>query len=112
MLAALEKDVEPLRDRMAQDSKDLDIFKQLAGSDVVWVSTDTKQTTRQQEARAIKQAGITSLFFGPFYQKMQFWDQAVWVVKTWPAIKAFAGQVTKGTCTEIKRNGSALVYKL
>ena len=112
MLRALEVDAMALREEHAQDIKDVPLFRLLAGQDVIWVTTDTKQKTRIGEARALKDAGITALFFGPFFPKKQFWDQAVWVVRQWPKIEQFAEEAPQGTCAEIRHNGKALIYPL
>jgi hypothetical protein len=113
MLRALEQDVECVRDNYAENVDDSVLFSELAAREnLVFVSTDKGQTTRKEEARALKQAGVTALYFAPFFQKMLLWDQAVWIVTRWPKIKGFAEATTKGTCAEIKRNGTALVFQL
>jgi len=112
MLSALGEDVEALREEYPEDTNDVALFQRLRGRNLVYVSTDTSQMRRQEEARALKEAGVTALFFGPFFQRMKFWDQAIWLVKRWPRIKGFATGVTPGTCAEIKQNGAALVYPL
>ena len=110
MLCALDVDAVALRDEYPEDTKDIPLFKFLRGSNVVFVSTDTSQMTREQEARALKEAGITALYLGPFFQRKPFWDQAVWLVRRWKGIEGFAEGVTPETCAEIKQNGKALVY--
>ena len=92
--------------------KDVPLFEQIKGRNLVFVSTDAKQLTREHEARALKQAGVTSLFFGPFFEKMLLWDQAAWLIRKWPTIKGFAEGVAPGTCAEIKQSGRALIYPL
>jgi hypothetical protein len=78
----------------------------------VVVSTNTSQLTREHEARALKQAGVSALYFGPFFERMKLWPQATWLVTKWPKIRGFAEGVILGTVAEIKQNGSALVYPL
>ena len=113
MLRALGEDAEALRENHPENIQDVPLFQELGNRpDLVFISTDKSQRTREQEARALKQAGITALYFGPFFERMKLWDQAVWLVKRWPRIKGFAEGVAKGTCAEIKQNGSALVYPL
>ena len=113
MLRALGEAAEALRDNHPQDIEDVPLIQELLGRpDLVFISTDTSQTTRLEEAKALKQAGNTALYFGPFFQKMKLWDQAVWIVKNWPKIRGFAEGVAKGTCAEIKQNGKAWPYVL
>ena len=91
MLRALGEDVVALRDEFEEDCKDVDIFERLKQSSFdVFVSTDTSQLRREHEARALKQAHITALYFGPFFTRMKLWEQAAWIVKRWPNIKTFA----------------------
>ena len=112
MLRALGEEVIALREEFPESIKDVDLFEQLRGRHDILASTNTSQLTRKHEARALKQCGITALYFGPFYQKMKLWDQAVWLIKRWPLINGFARGVTKVTCAEIKQNGKALVLSL
>jgi hypothetical protein len=112
MLRALGVDAVALRDQYPEATKDVSLFEMLRGRHLVYVSTDTSQMTREHEARALKNAGITALYFGPFFQRMRFWDQAIWLIKRWPRIDGFANGVAPGTCAEIKQNGAALVYPL
>lgn len=112
MLRALGEDAVPLREGLPSNIKDVALFSQLRGRGLVFVSTDTSQLTRQQEARALKQACITALYFGPFFQRMKLWPQAVWLVRRWPGISAFASNIAMGSCAEIKQNGAAFFYPL
>lgn len=113
MLRALGEDAEALREKYSENIDDIPLFQELQKRpDSIFISTDKSQRNREEEAKALKRAGITALYFAPFFQKMKLWDQAVWLVKRWPRIKGFAEGVAKGTCAEIKQNGSALVYQL
>jgi len=113
MLRALGEDVESLREKYPEDIGDIPLFPELAGRpNLVFISTDTSQTTRKEEARALKQAGISALYFGPFFERMKFWDQAIWLVKRWEKIRGFSEGAARGTCAEIKQNGRALVFHL
>ena len=112
MLRALDVDAVALREEFAEDTKDVSLFEKLSGRNVAFISTDTSQMTREQEARALKDAGITVLYLGPFFQHMRFWDQAVWLVRRWKVIEGFTEGVAQGTCAEIKQNGKAVVYQL
>jgi hypothetical protein len=112
MLHALGVDAVALSDGLPSDTKDIALFGHLCGRELVFISTDTSQLTRQQEARALKQAGVTALYLGPFFPKMKLWAQAVWLVTKWPGISAFACNIAMGSCAEIKQNGTARFYPL
>jgi len=112
MLGALGVDAEPLRQNFAQDIQDVALFKEMKGSRLVFVTADTRQVTRRQEAIALKECGITAIFFGRFWSKLDFWQQAAWLVTKWPRISGFSENVTLGTCAEIKQNGAANVFAL
>ena len=113
MLCALGEDTESLRQAYPEDIKDLALFPELQGRrNIVFISTDTSQWNREAEARAIKDSGITALYFGPFFQKMGFWRQAVWLLNKWQTIRGYAEGVAKGTHAEIKQNGRAREFRL
>jgi hypothetical protein len=112
MLRALGEDAVALREEFPEDIEDVALFSQLSGQNVVFLSTDTSQLTRKHEARALKQAKITALFFGPFFGKMGLWQQAAWLVAKWPRIRQFSEVVTAGNCAEIKQNGTVDFYPL
>ena len=109
------EEAESLREKYPEDIKDVALFPELRNRrDIVFISVDTSQWTRQEEARAIKQAGITALYFGPFFQKMgnKSLAQAIWLMKHWPKIKGYAEGAVRGTCAEIKQNGRAARFNL
>jgi hypothetical protein len=110
MLSALDVDAVALRDEFEQGIDDPELFARLAGRELVFVTTDRHQTTRRQEAEALKDCGVPAIFFGPFWARMQFWDQAAWLVTKWPEIDAFCASVAAGTCAEVKQNGTFMVY--
>jgi hypothetical protein len=112
MLAALDVDAEPLRAEFPPDTKDPVFLEKFSGREMVWISKNTKQTTNPIEGMLLKQAGITALYFGPFWNKMKFWQQAEWLVKHWPIIDGFAKGATKGTFAEIKRNGKSETFQI
>lgn len=112
MLRALDVDVIALREEYPVDTDDVPLFSIVASQDRVFVSTDTSQLTREHEARALKQAGITAIYFGRFYERMKLWDQAVWVLTKWRKIDDFAQNATKGTAAEIRQNGSPMIYPM
>lgn len=52
MLAALGVEAEALRHSFSQSITDIDLFRQLHGRELTYLSGDTSQTTQQQQARA------------------------------------------------------------
>jgi len=112
MLRALGVDAVALREHLPEDIDDTPLFQQLAGIDCVFVANDMKQLTREGEAAELKKAKITAIYFGPFWSKLKFWDQAVWLITKWPTIEGFVEGVERGTIAEIKRNGKASIYHL
>jgi predicted nuclease of predicted toxin-antitoxin system len=107
MLVALDKEVFAVRNVLAADAKDEDILVFLAQHPYVWISADRKQTTRPSQARLLKQAKVTALYLGPFWSKMNGWDQAVWMMRRWELIEGFVNGAAKGTIAEIKQNGKS-----
>ena len=112
MLTALDVQANALREEFQEDISDVDLFNRLRGKDNVFITGDERIRRREVEAKALRQCKITSLFLGPFWAKMTFWDQAVWLVTKWPKIDGFASNVAQGTCAELKRNGKALPFSL
>ncbi len=115
MLRALEVDVQALRDIFPQDVKDIDLLAKIPkrlGKDVIFVTGDTHISRRKAEAQALRESKLTALFLGPFWSNMQFWDQAIWLVRRWPSIDNFASSVERGTFAEIKQRGKAAPFVL
>ena len=112
MLHALGIDAVALRSAMPEDIDDIALFDQLKGSNSVFVSCDGRQRTSQAEARALKESGVTGIYFEPFWTKMTFWQQAAWLVKHWPTIENYTTSVVQGSFAEIKANGKARAFTL
>ena len=113
MLAALEEfEVVALRDKFSQDIGDVELFHALAGTGYVFVTCDDRQKSRQCEARALQEAGLTALWLGPFWSKLMFWDQAKWIITRWPVIHGYVQGVAPGTCAEVKQNGKSRPFSL
>jgi hypothetical protein len=105
MLRALDVDARSLRQEFAEDIQDVDLFQQLHGRDLTFVATDMRQLTRQHEAKALRAAGISAIYFAPFWSKLELWEQASWLISRWPKIDGFISGAARGTVAEIKRNG-------
>lgn len=113
MLAALEEwEVVALRDMYPENIDDVALFQQLKGSGYVFITCDSSQTTRAREAAALKEAGLTALFLGPFWSKKSFMDQAKWIISRWELIDRFASAVVPGVCAELTERGKANPFRL
>jgi hypothetical protein len=104
MLRALGVDSVALREEFPENISDEELFRALGGRDLIFVTGDRRIRTRQIETQALRLAKVTSLFLGPFWGKLNFWQQAAWLVTAWPGIEGFFTPVAKGTCAEIRRN--------
>lgn len=112
MLAAIKVEAIPLRDILPEWADDLEIYATLRASHDVLLTYDHKQKTRIHEAKAIKASGVTALWIGPFWGKLELWPQAQWIINRWPQIDGFASNVAFGTCATIKQNGRAEPFTL
>ncbi len=112
MLMALDIDVIALRDAFPQDIGDVELISKLKESHRVFVSCDRKQRTREREAFAIRESGLTSLWFAPFWSKYDFWEQAKWLVNRWELIDGYVHGVAPGTCAEVQQNGRSKPFQL
>jgi hypothetical protein len=101
-----------LRAEFSESVGDPEFLAAMKSRHDVYVTYDHKQKTRAAEAAAIKQAGVTALWFGRFWGNLSFWDQARWLINRWQKIDDFAGSVVPGTCAEIRQNGRAMVFHL
>ena len=50
-------------------------------------------------------ARVTGFFVCPFFLKREEWDQAVWLIRTWPKFEQMAELVPGGTCLSVQQNG-------
>lgn len=113
MLKALDEDVVALRDEYPPDTKDSIFLRDLRGGKFdVLISNNTEQRKIPQEKRLLKEAGIISLYFNPFWSDLGFWDQAIWLLKNWRKIRGFCEGCAKGTCADLQQNGTARVFHL
>lgn len=112
MLAALEVDAVALRSAFAESVSDVEFLSQLKGQHDVYITYDHRQSSREAEARAIREAGVTAIWLGPFWGKKGRWDQAKWLVTRWKQIENFAGSVVPGTCAVIQENGRSRVFQI
>lgn len=108
MLGALDVRIVALRDAIAHNTPDIELFEFLAGSDYVFVSQDRAQLTRIAEAHALRAAGISALYFGPFWSGLGFWKQAEYLVKHWQKFHAVLSGLAPGSIVEAKQNGKLM----
>ncbi len=109
MLAALGCDVVALRDELDASAADIDVFEHLRGKDIVLVTADRKIRGRPAEIAALRAAGITALFLGPFFSdKVTLWKQAEWFVRHWKTVEGFANGTRRGTIAIVQQNGQSV----
>lgn len=109
MLRALDVEVVALKDELAPNTKDVDVFRHLRDSGYTFVTLDRRQLTRIAEASELRAAGISAIYIGPFWPSMQLWQQAAWLVQKWPLIHSVQLGLQKGSVVEVKRNGKSML---
>src|SRR5262245_17661050 len=113
MLAALEEfEVVALRDMYSPSITDVDLFKALKGIGFVFITCDDHQISREAEANALRESGMTALWLGPFWNKKSFWDQAKWIINRWQTIDGYVKGVAPGTCAEVSEKGKSSPFAL
>jgi hypothetical protein len=107
MLAALGVDVVAVRDveALGEDAPDVEILRWLAGRERVFITADKHIRSRPAEIAALKESGVTALFLERFWAKLDFWQQAAWLVARWPQMDQFASNASPGTCATIQQRG-------
>jgi hypothetical protein len=108
MLRALGVDACALKEQCQQNISDIELFQYLADKDYVFLSEDRKQLTRIAEATELRAAGISAIYFGPFWNKLAFWGQAAFLVKHWSTIDSVQRGLAKGSIVELKQNGKSI----
>jgi hypothetical protein len=98
-------EVRPIREVYGEDAQDLDFLPKLGREGWILVSKDRRQTRRPAEREARQKARVTALYFGPFFGRIRFWEQAAFVVRYWPALASWAETSTPGTVGIIQQNG-------
>ena len=107
MLAALEVDVLAVRDvgDLGEGASDVEILHWLDGRDRLFVTADKHIRSRPAEIAALMESGVTALFLERFWARLDFWQQAAWLVGRWPQIEQFASSATPGTCATVQQRG-------
>ena len=113
MLRAVEVDATALRERYPENTDDSIFLEDLKNGEFdVFISNNTEQRRIPQERRLLKEAGVISLYFNPFWGKLKFWDQAVWCMARCKKIEGFCEGTAKGTCADLQANGTAKYFNL
>lgn len=87
MLRALDVEAIALQDKYPGNTDDSVFLADLKnGAFDVFISNNTEQRRIPHERRLLKESGIISLYFNPFWSKMLLWEQATWIVTKWPKI--------------------------
>ena len=104
-LSALERDVRALRDELPANTPDTNMLAHLGSKGWALVTSDMRILSRPQEAAVLREAKVTTFFVGAFFSSLQFWKQAVWIVKNWPRFESMAQTIDRGTCFIVRHNG-------
>lgn len=105
-LRALGKDVVALREEFPQNTTDTTWLAELGGHGWALVTVDRHIRSRPLERAALRDAQITAFFLCPFWSKLPYWDQAVWIVRRWPKFELIAATLTRGTHVNVQQNGT------
>ncbi len=105
ILRELGVDVTALRDQFPPDTKDRDFLPHLNGDDHVFVTCDKRILTRQIEALALKECGVSAVFFKNFWPNMGIWEQAQWITRHWRTIEATTNGFRSPSYFEVNHNG-------
>ena len=105
MLAALDVKVTHQKQEFPSGMLDSDWIPEIGKRGYVLVTWDRKTRTRPAEAEALRKHGVTTIYLGEFWKKLQFWDQAAWLARHWPKIEEFVTGCDQGTVAEIQQNG-------
>lgn len=97
MLRALDVNAVALRDEFRQDIKDVELLRALKSTDYVLITGDRRITTRVIEATELRAARVTSLFLAPFWDRLDLWQGATWLVRRWPMIERLESGSNAGT---------------
>jgi hypothetical protein len=107
-LRQVNKEVLALRERFAEDTADEVWLSELAHSASVLLTVDRHIRTRPLERRELRKSGIIALFLGPFFSKLRFWQQFVWLVRNWEKLEQTIAGLARGSCMLVRQNGKML----
>ena len=92
--------------------RDVDYLPRLRDTGWILITSDKHILTRRAEAKALKESGVTALFFEAFWSKMDMWRQAAWLTKYWPRIEEFVASHEVGTIAQVQQRGKISVIQI
>ncbi len=105
ILRALGIGADSIFDRFGEGKKDPEFLPQLDTDHDVFVTFDKHIHTRPAEAFALQEAGVRSLFFGPWWRDKRRWDQAAWLTANWLKVHTQVQQLAAGKWVWVRANG-------
>ena len=111
-LRILRQDARALREEFLEDTPDIVWIQELGKRGWPLITVDRRIWSRPQELVALRQAGVTAFFLGPFFSKALFWDQAVWLMRHWPKFRNVTAALVKGACFTVQQNGKMTPMQL
>jgi hypothetical protein len=105
ILRALEMDAVGVLELFGQGWKDEQFIPTLDKHNDTLVTYDKRMRTRPAGARALQEVGVRSLFFGPWWDGKQQWDQAEWLILTWRRVHEQAVLMDPGVWLWVRANG-------
>lgn len=111
-LAALGEDVAPVRDLPGWPLDDAELLDLIGSGGWAFVTADRRILTRPYEAAALRRAHLIAFFLNPFFLKSRFWDQAVWLIRHWPKLKATAETMVPPNGFVVQQNGKMSPLKV
>lgn len=105
MLRALDVDAVALRECFPADVPDTEYLSHLASTGCILLTCDRHIRTRKAEVKALRQSGVSALFFNAFFAKKALWDQAHWLIKNWPRIEEHCRAAPGGSYAEVRERG-------
>ncbi len=105
ILVALGIGADSIFERYGEGAKDADFLPQLDKEHDVFVTYDKRIRTRPAEAFALQEAGVRSLFVGPWWRGKRRWDQAAWLTANWQRVHTQVQQLAVGKWVWVRENG-------
>ncbi len=102
-----EHEARALRKVYGAEAADLDWIPKAAKEGWILVSNDLMPTRRSPEKAALQGVRLTAVYIRPFFGKMRFWDQAVFLVRVWPKVAGWALAFRPGTVGEVQQGGTS-----
>lgn len=90
-----------LRDRFAQDTRDVDWIPTVADAGWIIISRDNNQRRREAELKALKQHHATALYLRQSSKSLELYRDAARMIGNWPKITEWGARVTPGTLVRL-----------